>query len=91
MCNGDDKRVVKILAHFSSHQDQKDHGRHIDIETCRDVGLEIMDLEEDDELQDCVLTTHHAFMHTFANTPTLKIIENHQGAAFIEQLPNHST
>jgi hypothetical protein len=41
-------------------------------------------LEEDQQLQDKVLTVYHAAMHTFAATPATKIIENHDGRAFIK-------
>ena len=40
-------------------------------------------LEEDDELQDLVLTVHHSFMHTFANSAAVKIVENHMGGAMM--------
>ncbi|MEX2605798.1 MAG: hypothetical protein WD708_00495 [Kiritimatiellia bacterium] len=41
------------------------------------------DVEADQELQDLILTTHHCFMHTFANTPAIKIIENQNGNSVI--------
>ena len=30
------------------------------------------------DLQDCVLTIHHAFMQTLANSNALKVVQNHQ-------------
>jgi polysaccharide deacetylase 2 family uncharacterized protein YibQ len=44
-------------------------------------------LESDDDLQDAVLSVHHAFVITLANTPAAKIIENHMGAAFVKNVP----
>ncbi len=43
-------------------------------------------LEDSNEnvLQDKVLTVHHCFMHTLANTQAFKIIEDHRGKSFIE-------
>ena len=35
------------------------------------------------DLQDCVLTIHHAYMHTFSNSMAVKIVENHLGNAMI--------
>ena len=35
------------------------------------------------DFQDCVLTVHHAYMHTFSNSNAIKIIENHNGSAMI--------
>lgn len=88
MCNGDTKRVKRIMDHFSSHANSKTHARHIDVETCKTLGVSIIDMESDNELQDLILTCHHAFMHTFYNTGALKIIENQHGVAYIENLPD---
>lgn len=85
MCQGDEARVKKIVETFSNHTEQKSHSRHISKKECEDVGLNITPLEADQEFQDAVLTTHHAFMHTFSNTLCVKIIENHDGIAYIEQ------
>lgn len=79
--------TTKVIEHFSSHDNSKTHARHISINTCKDLGLKIFELESDDKLQDLVLTTHHAFMHTFSNSGALKIIENQNGVAYIEHLP----
>lgn len=88
MCVGDTAARDIILDHFSSHDDSKTHSRHIAISKCKALGVKITDLESDDKLQDLILTTHHAFMHTFANSNAVKIIENQNGVAFIESLPN---
>jgi len=89
MCDGDKVKVKKIVSTFANHTEQKSHARHISKRECQDVGLNITDLELDQDLQDAVLTTHHAFMHTFSNTLCVKIIENHDGIAYIEQsIPN---
>lgn len=87
MCEGDVKKVDKIHRHFSSHKKSKIHARHISMDTCKSVGVNIIELESDQKLQDLILTVHHVFMHTFANSGALKIIENHIGVAFIENLP----
>jgi hypothetical protein len=50
------------------------------------MGLKIFDLEDDGRLQDAVLTVHHAFMVTLSNTPAAKIVENHNGAAFVKNV-----
>ena len=85
MCNGDKQRVKQIVSTFANHTIQKSHARHISKKECQDVGLNITDLESNQDLQDAVLTTHHAFMHTFSSTHCVKIIENHEGIAYIEQ------
>ncbi|MFP5471274.1 MAG: SDH family Clp fold serine proteinase [Bacteroidia bacterium] len=85
MCAGDEDKVKKIVSTFSNHTEQKSHSRHISKKECEDVGLNISALEANQDFQDAVLTTHHAFMHTFSNTLSVKIIENHNGVAYIEQ------
>lgn len=85
MCYGDEKSVKKIVNTFSNHTEQKSHSRHISKHECEGLGLNIISLEDDQDFQDAVLTTHHAFMHTFSNTHCVKIIENHDGIAYIEQ------
>lgn len=87
MFENDNDKTIKVIDHFSSHDNSKTHARHISINTCKDLGLKIFELESDDKLQDLVLTTHHAFMHTFSNSGALKIIENQNGVAYIEHLP----
>ncbi len=87
MCNGDSTEAKKILKEFSDHKTNKTHSRHISKDKCRDLGVRIVDMEVDQELQDLILTVHHAFMHTFSHSAASKIVENHLGLAYIEQGP----
>jgi hypothetical protein len=84
MCADDKSKVKGIMKMFSDHKTQKSHARHISKAQCEAVGLTISALEDNQDLQDAVLTTHHAFMHTFSHTPAVKIIENHRGIAYVE-------
>ena len=65
----------------------KSHDRHIRPEDCMQIGLKVLLLEDDSDLQDAVLSVHHACIHTLAATPAKKIIENHNGKAFIQFAP----
>lgn len=85
MCSDCGDRVNEIMKTFADHKKQKSHARHISKAECESVGLKIKSLEDDQALQDAVLTTHHAFMHTFTNTKSVKIIENHTGIAYVEK------
>ncbi len=85
MFEGDPEAVVKsqrIVEALSDAGEHKSHERHIPISKCRDIGLKVVALEDDNELQELVLTVHHCYMFVLMNTPTLKVIENHKGAAF---------
>ena len=84
MCENDQKRVKGIMKVFSDHNHQKSHSRHISMKQCLAVNLNVSRLEDDENLQEAVLTTHHAFMHTFSSTGAVKIIENHFGIAYVE-------
>ena len=76
-------KATKIVSALSSHKGTLSHSRQIPSADCEKFGLKIIRLEEDDKLQDLVLTVHHAFMHTFASTHATKIIENHNGQAMV--------
>lgn len=87
MCKGDSKLEKKILKEFGDHNENKSHARHISTERCKEMGLKIVEMEADHELQGLILTTHHAFMHTFAHSTATKIVENQLGVAYIESTP----
>lgn len=69
-----------IVSFLNDHKNTKSHGRHIDCEQAKKIGLKIKDLESDQKLQDLVLTLHHACMHTFSQAQNLhKMVENQKG------------
>jgi len=70
----------------SNHTFFKSHGRHIGIDEARALGLKITALEEDQTLQDLVLSVFHRATQTLDATNAVKIIENHMGFAFIKAL-----
>lgn len=83
MFYGDPQAVDKadrIVAALNDHAGTKTHSRHFHVDDAVGFGLKVEQLEADPELQDLVLTVHHAYMHTFANSAAGKIIENHEGA-----------
>jgi len=86
MFSNEPHKVKDVIELFADHSVQKSHARHISKQECKDIGLDIINLESNQALQDAVLTTHHAFMHTFNNTYCVKIIENNLGVAYIEQV-----
>lgn len=76
---------MKIAADLANHKDFKSHARHINREKAKKMGLIIEDLERDQVFQDNILSIFHATTHTFNGTNAVKIIENHNGKAFIKQ------
>lgn len=88
MFNGDidaKKRAESIVEKLNNHDDTLTHARHIHDEEALSYGLKIKTLEKDfdQDFQDLVLTVHHTYIHTFANSNAIKIIENHSGNAVV--------
>jgi len=79
-----EKKINNIIEKLS-HSETGTHARHIGVEICEDeLQLKIVRLEAlGNELQDLILTVHHAYMHTFSTTSAIKIIENHNGKALV--------
>lgn len=89
MFNGDPKakeKAAKVVAELTDAQTHKAHERHVHAAKCQEIGLRVLMLEDDDVLQDLVLTVHHCFMHTMMNSTAFKMIENSQGTAFIRKI-----
>ena len=88
----DAKRIVEKLG---SHKETFTHAKHIHINECEELGIAVVPLEELEkkeidgckDLQDCVLTIHHTYMHTFSISNAVKIVENHMGSAMIINAP----
>lgn len=88
MFSGDKNiNVSEIVDRLSDHRQMKAHSRHISLKEIKDIGLKVHPLEEDNKLQDTVLTIHHTYMHTLSSTPAIKIIENHIKVGQIQSLP----
>jgi len=79
-------KIDKIIRALTEYDEVKLHERQIGHKEAREIGLNIKLLEDDSALQDLVLTVHHCYVHTLSNTHAFKIIENHNGAAFVKQV-----
>ena len=79
-------KARKVVAKLSNLRETMSHERHIHFDECQQMGLNVARLEDDNTLQDLVLTVHHTYMHTFSFTPAIKIVENHRGVAMIHNM-----
>jgi len=79
-----DSKAAAIVKELSDHALTKSHARHLSAEKCRNIGMAITSLEQNQDFQDAVLSVHHACIHTLTSTNAFKIIENHNGVAFIQ-------
>ncbi|WP_300939665.1 SDH family Clp fold serine proteinase [Bacteroides acidifaciens] len=75
------EKTTQILGQLNNNN--KSHAKHFSCDDCKRIGLEVEDLEEDQELQELVLSVHHAFIITFDGTAATKIIENHLGMRYV--------
>ncbi|MFR3729158.1 SDH family Clp fold serine proteinase [Lacrimispora sp.] len=75
--------IRRIVNSLNEHDNSKNHGRHLNIKFCKEIGLKIHELESDAQLQDLVLSVHHAYMITLDGSTALKIIENQNGKILI--------
>lgn len=80
------KKADKVVKGLGDHASTLTHDRHLSAVKCKKLGLVIKSLEESQDLQDAVLSLHHSLMHTLSATPAVKIIENHNGQAFINHV-----
>ncbi len=76
-------KVDRLKTTLSRYDLTKSHGRHIPTGACIEMGLKILQIEDDADLQDTILSIHHASALTITNSPVIKIIENQNGNAFM--------
>jgi hypothetical protein len=78
-------KAIKIVKKLTNYSKNRTHNRHIHFEECKKMGLKVTKIEDDNTLQDLVLTVHHCYMHAMMNTSSYKMIENHLGVALVKQ------
>lgn len=76
----------EIMKAFNNNDATKVHSRHISKEQCKAVGLNIIDMEEDQHLQDMILSLHHCYMIYLEQTIVTKIVENNKGGCIMRLL-----
>jgi hypothetical protein len=77
------KEIAEYFGSGAAYDRFRTHGRPIRIEELQQIaGLRITPLEDDDDLQDAILSLYHALDITFGG-PALKIVENHLGARYV--------
>jgi membrane-bound ClpP family serine protease len=76
-------KIRKIGNMLGKQATSKSHARHINPDVAASLGIKVVRLEDDQVMQDLVLTLHHSYTHTLAQTAATKIIENHLGTAHV--------
>jgi membrane-bound ClpP family serine protease len=87
MFDGDidvDEKVSAIISELGSHAINLSHDRHLHLELLKNrLKMKIEQLEDDQELQDRVLSIHHSTIISLTQTKAIKIIDNHAGKSYI--------
>jgi hypothetical protein len=89
MFHGDpqaEDNIAHVLQELGDPTFTKSHHRHISLTRAKEIGLDVVALEEDQSHQEAVLTVHHACMLTLAQTSVKKLIENHNGISYVSHL-----
>lgn len=74
----------RVVNELGDHSVTLSHARHISYEKAKELDLRVTRLEDlGQQIQDAVLSVHHACGITVSATPAFKIIENHEGVGFI--------
>ena len=74
----------KIKNVFLNHNNSYSHSRHMSKLDCKNAGLNIRDLEIDQELQNAVLSLHHCYMILFDKFLISKVVENNIGGRYLQ-------
>jgi ClpP class serine protease len=75
----------KIKNTFLNNKTSYSHSRHISKDKCIETGLKIINLEDDQKLQDAVLSLHHTYMILFDKFSISKVVENQNGGCYVQQ------
>ncbi len=82
------KKSREVMERLTNYKELKSHSRPLPPDRCRNMGLNIQLLEDDEDLQEAILSVHHACILTLSSTDAYKIIENHTGKAYIPVIVN---
>ncbi|GAA3703398.1 S49 family peptidase [Terrabacter ginsenosidimutans] len=77
-------RGQAVAHHFNDASTHKSHGRRIDRDEARRMGVVIEDLEDDQALQTAVLKLYHLMTILFEQSPMTKMILSSTGATWVK-------
>jgi hypothetical protein len=78
-----ESKAGEIAEFLSTHSNFGSHNRYIGIEKMQELGLVILDMRDQPDLQQAVWELYCAIDWTFNDTGAFKIIENGHGDAYI--------
>jgi len=78
-----EEKIKSVIKGMVDHEISKIHDRHFNIKNCEDMGLVIEKMEDDQPLQDLILSVHHSCVLTLSRTSACKIFENQMMSSYI--------
>ena len=80
MFNEDNQEMIdKIVYELLFGEATKSHSRNLSAEKCREIGIKIKYLEEDEELHNIILSIHYSCLNYFNRENVCKIYLNQNG------------
>lgn len=71
-----DSISVSIVQKLMDYKGTTEHSHHFLADKCREIGLKIVAIEDNQDFQENILSVHHAFVASFARTDAIKLIQN---------------
>jgi hypothetical protein len=81
-----DTKGAAVAKHFNDASTHKSHGRRIDLAEARSQGLQVEQLEDDQMLQELVLSVYHLMTLYFEHTPAAKLMFGSNGRTWMKNL-----
>jgi len=72
--------IKKIVAVFNNTN--LSHGRHIDFDQCKEIGLRVRELDEDLPVHDFIMMVHDMYLLTMTKDKVASLIEGNNGKLF---------
>lgn len=80
-------KAGSVAEHFNDASAHKSHGRRIDYNEVKSLGVTVERLEDDQDLQEAVLTVYHLMTIIFEHSPSTKMIAGSNGRSWTKNLP----
>ena len=75
-------KASDTINRLMDYEGTTEHAHHFLIDKCLEMGLKVSAIEDDQDLQEDILSVHHAFIATFARTNAIKLIQNAKQATW---------
>lgn len=81
------EQIKEIKKTFNDNTESKVHSRHLSKTKLQKLGLNVKSLEDDQKLQDLVLSLHHCYTIILEVAPVTKYVENNIGGRYLRTIP----